>query len=248
MNAQGTHAELEVAFESQGLDAITRRQRWSELGLVVLIAIVPLIFGAIVSLLHPNLRFGGSVAANLAVVSGLVHQVSCLLLVLYFLNRRGQRLKNLGLAFHWTDPLKALGLTLAGLFLSAILSVLVNWVSRAYTGHAAEMRDPKVIFAGIPLPLFVLYALGASIFEETIVRAYVTSELIVLACPVWLATLISIVVQTSYHVYYGLGGAVALSGVFITFGIYFARSRRLLPVMMGHFFFDLLAIVVNHRR
>jgi len=92
----------------------------------------------------------------------------------------------------------------------------------------------------------LVYAAGASFFEEIIVRGYVTTELIGLSSPVWLATMASVLLQTSYHVYYGFHGAIVASGTFIIFGFYFAVSRRLLPVILGHLFFDVIAIGFNH--
>ncbi len=249
MDSAGTQSGVEEISQPQLQElqpTIARGERWSELGLVFLIAVAPLILTASSYLLYPKTaRFtpGFSVAAR------LLHEISALLLVLYFLKRRGSGVKSLGLVpARWTDPLQGLGLALAGVFVSAIFSIFVRSASTSITGQSAEMRDPRVIFAGITPGWFVIYSFGAAIFEETIVRAYVTSELIALACPVWLATLTSIALQTSYHLYYGWGGALALSGVFAVFGIYFAKSRRLLPVILGHLFVDLWAIWANHLR
>jgi uncharacterized protein len=251
MDSTGTQTELAIASESRLSLSITQRQRWAELGVVVLIAVAPLTLSAITSLVHPKVissfAAGSGLSGGWRLAAGLLHQISSLLLILYLLSRRGQTLKSLGLTFdRWTDWPIGLGLALVGPFLSAILSLVVRSVSLLVTGHPPDMRDASMIFAGIPTGWFVVYALTAAVFEETIVRAYITSEMIGLATPVWLATLISVVLQTSYHVYYGLGGAMALSGIFVVSGIYFAISRRLLPLILAHFLFDLLAILARH--
>ena len=247
MDSTSTQPALEAATEPSHGPGLTQRQRWSELGLVALIAIAPLILSAtaaLVSTVNP-VRSG----MNFAIASRILHEASSLFLVFYLLSRRGQNLRGLGLTFdRWMDLPIAFGLTLGGLFFSAVLSILIRSVSITATGHPAEARDPRVIFAGISLGGFVFYSIGSAIFEEIIVRGYVMSEMIGLACPVWLAALTSIVLQTSYHVYYGWGGALALSGVFIVFAIYFAFSRRLLPVILGHLIMDLFATWVNHFR
>lgn len=246
MDSVAAQPKVETVPEFQSLPVIAPGQRWVELCLVILIAIAPLILNAVVALLYPRSGPRSGFSPALRVASVLLHEVSSLFLVVYLLHRRGESLRTLGLAFNrWTDIFRGLGLTLGGLFLSAILSMIVRSSSMALTGHPAEMRDPRVIFAGLSTSGFVVYSCGAAVFEETIVRAYLTAELIALAAPVWLATLTSIVLQTSYHVYYGLGGALALSGVFIVFGIYFANTRRLLPVILGHLFMDLWATWVN---
>jgi membrane protease YdiL (CAAX protease family) len=82
------------------------------------------------------------------------------------------------------------------------------------------------------------YAISAGIFEETLVRGYLMTEMIALGKPVWLATIASIVLQTSYHVYYGFAGALSISGLFIVFAVYFAFSRRLGPVILAHSCWD----------
>jgi membrane protease YdiL (CAAX protease family) len=252
MDSTGIQAELDVTSGSRLSALVTQRQRWAELGVVVLIAVAPLTLSAFTSLVYPKTGSGFAAGyslpgGSLRLAAGLLHQISSLLLVFFLLTRRGQTLKSLGLTFdRWTDWPIGLGLALAGPFLSAILSIVVRSASLAITSHPAEMRDASVIFAGIPTGWFVFYALTAAVFEETIVRAYITSEMIALAAPVWLATLTSVVLQTSYHVYYGWGGALAVSGIFIVFGIYFAITRRLLPLILAHFFFDLLAILARH--
>jgi hypothetical protein len=244
MESSGAQAVLESTPESQRTPAVPQRHRWSELGLVVLIAIVPLIGSALGSLLYP--RAGSSLPRPWRTTTALLHEISSLLLVFYFLARRGEGLKSLGLKLdRWTDLLKALGLALAGLILSAVLYAIVRSTTPAITGHAADVRDPKIIFAGMTLSWAVIYSTSSAVFEEIVVRGFVTSEMIALTCPVWLATLVSIALQTSYHVYYGVAGALGISGIFIVFGIYFARSRRLLPVILGHLFFDLWALWAN---
>ena len=246
MESTGTQTGLESTPELQHAPAISPGVLWSELGLVVLIAIVPLTLSATASLFY--LRNTGRSGLNLRMTSALLHEVSSLLLVFYLLSRRGEPFKTLGLGFHrWTDVLKGLGLALAAMIFSAVLYAVVHSSTPAFTGHPADVRDPKIIFAGMTFGWSVIYSISSAIFEETVVRGYVTTQMIALSCPVWAATLVSIGLQTSYHVYYGLGGALGISGVFIVFGIYFARSRRLLPVILGHMFVDLWAVWVNFR-
>ncbi|HLJ30662.1 MAG TPA: CPBP family intramembrane glutamic endopeptidase [Candidatus Angelobacter sp.] len=245
MDSTGTQPARELTSEPDRPVAIENRQRWLELGLVIFIAIVPLTLRAISSLFYPST--GTRTSTNIGFVSGLVHQITSLCLVFYVLGRRGLSLRAIGFdSPRWMDVVKALGLAVLGLVLSAFISTLVRHTSPVLTGHAATVRDPRVIFAEASPLLMLVYIASSSLFEETVVRGYVTTEMIGLACPVWLATLASILLQTSYHVYYGLGGALAVSGTFIVLGRYFARYRRLLPVILGHLFVDLTAFWLNH--
>jgi membrane protease YdiL (CAAX protease family) len=74
------------------------------------------------------------------------------------------------------------------------------------------------------------------------------TELIATSCPVWLATIASVALQTSYHLYYGVAGAGFVSFGFAVSAIYFARSRRLAPVILSHLFWDLTATLWNWHR
>jgi membrane protease YdiL (CAAX protease family) len=71
------------------------------------------------------------------------------------------------------------------------------------------------------------------------------TELIGLSCPVWLAAAASFVLQTSYHLYYGFAGAIVISGIFAVSTIYFARSRRLMPVLLSHILWNLGVSFLN---
>jgi len=163
-------------------------------------------------------------------------------LVAYVLRRQRRTLRTIGMGFQWADPLLGAGLAVGGLFLCTILSIVIRNASFLVTGIFGELRNPRIIFAGITPLLFLVYMMASSIFEEIVVRGFLMSEMISLGRPLWMATLASIVLQTSYHVYYCIPGALSLSGIFVVFALYFARTRRLLPVIIGHACVDLVAM------
>lgn len=247
MSSTGTQSGPEIPSESIAAPRPTDWQRWREVGLVILIAIAPSILTASLALFHPisgiqpspNFRFAGA----------LLHQVTSIFLVIYVLGRRKLTLKSLGLDFsRWTDLPIALGLAVAGLVLSFIFSTLIRNFSIGVTGHVPDMRDPRVIFAGTSTLLLLIYSGSSAVFEETIVRGYLTTEMVGLACPMWLASIASVLLQTSYHVYYGLSGAMVTSAYFIVFALYFSISKRLLPVILGHLFIDVTAVGLSFLR
>jgi membrane protease YdiL (CAAX protease family)/ribosomal protein S18 acetylase RimI-like enzyme len=223
---------------STALNGITPRQRWTELGLVTLIAIVPFTLSAIFMPANSGMP---TIGMNYGLAAGLLHEVGGLSLLLYFLGRRGQSLKNLGFGWRWTDLPVGLGLAFLSLVLTAITSCFFYYYCGLVPGHTPYLRDPRTIFAGGFPPLMITYMLSSCFFEETIVRGYVTTELIGLTCPAWLATLASILLQTSYHLYYGFAGAIIASGAFVVFALYFVRYRRLTPIILGHLFVNLAA-------
>jgi membrane protease YdiL (CAAX protease family) len=80
-------------------------------------------------------------------------------------------------------------------------------------------------------------------FEELIVRAYLMMEIKELTGSTVLAVMSSVVVQASYHLYYGWMGALSVAFMFLTLAIYFARSRQALPIVIAHEIFDLYALI-----
>jgi membrane protease YdiL (CAAX protease family) len=80
-------------------------------------------------------------------------------------------------------------------------------------------------------------------FEELIVRAYLMSELTELTGSRLLAVAISVLIQSSYHLYYGWEGAIALSFQFLVFAIYYARTRKAVPLIIAHGFFDVYWLI-----
>src|SRR5215470_343264 len=106
MDSPGTQMAPEAKPEASIARAIIARQRLSELGLVILIAVVPLILNAFSALVYPGaVRWSAiNLAMNLAMTSALLHQISSLLLVFYLLSRRGAGPGTLGLvSVRWTD-------------------------------------------------------------------------------------------------------------------------------------------------
>ncbi|MGO9543681.1 MAG: CPBP family intramembrane glutamic endopeptidase [Rhodomicrobium sp.] len=109
--------------------------------------------------------------------------------------------------------------------------------SSAHSG--STVRD---IF-GRPSIMAIPYSLLNPFFEELIVRAYLMTEVRALTGSWMLATALSVVVQFSYHLYYGWEGAIALSFLFLVFSIYYARTQRATPIIVAHGIFDIWGLV-----
>jgi len=72
-----------------------------------------------------------------------------------------------------------------------------------------------------------------------IVRAFLISETTALIGSSALAILFSVLLQTSYHLYQGLPYALAAGVIFLLFSVYYACTRRIVPVIFAHFIWDL---------
>ena len=76
------------------------------------------------------------------------------------------------------------------------------------------------------------------IFEEVIVRAYAATELTVLLGNRWTAAVVTVLLQSYYHLYQGWRFAAAYAAGFAVFGAYFALSRRAAPIILAHMYLD----------
>lgn len=108
-------------------------------------------------------------------------------------------------------------------------------------GTASAAPNARDFFAH-PSVMAIPFSLLNPFFEELIVRAYLMTEVIELTGSQLLAILASVVVQSSYHLYYGWAGAIAISFQFLVFAIYYARARQALPIIVAHGFFDIFAL------
>jgi|SRR5262249_1476127 len=97
------------------------------------------------------------------------------------------------------------------------------------------------------MPLMALpFTLLNGFFEELVTRAYLMTEIRELTGSGLLAALASIVLQTSYHIYYGWVGMLSVGFLFVAFTIFFAVWRRALPLVVAHGIVDLFAYFRLH--
>ncbi len=86
---------------------------------------------------------------------------------------------------------------------------------------------------------FALVANSAA--EELVARAYMIDRLEKLIGKTWIAVLISAVLFGSYHIHQGMMiGFLGATLTGIVFGIYFARTRKLFPLIVAHSIYSLI--------
>jgi membrane protease YdiL (CAAX protease family) len=148
------------------------------------------------------------------------------------------------LANRWSLRDAALGLPIA---LASYISYAISYYAIYYIHYAiygAPIPQTPVVqifghlgYAAIP------FVLVNPFFEELIVRAYLMTELIDLTGSSALAIAVSVALQFSYHLYYGWWNALSLAFQFLIFALFFAASRRALPIITAHALFDLYALL-----
>ena len=234
------HASAETVAPAVQLTSAEKRLRWFELALVLALTIGGSIISAVAIL-----KYGVSMAppsSNLRWVTSSFHEIFGFILLGYILRRRGRRFKDIGLRWSWRDV--AVGVAV----------IVVSYVVYTRGGRDLWLLH-HALFGTFPLAprtrdlfghgtyLMLLQMLINPFYEELIVRAYLMTEVIELTGSTWPAVLLSVVVQTSYHLYYGWWTALALGIQFLVFSLYFARWRRALPLAIAHGFYDIRSFI-----
>jgi len=220
------------------------RLRAGELALVLIFA-----FGPSVFLSARNWWIGRVGAAERTVfgsILGAQHQLLCLALLAYVLSRRGKTFRDLGLTFRWVDMPAGLLLTFAGYLAQALAWRSMDWVSVVATGHRIPRFQPSAPIGGSAwVAVCILSIVIDPVFEEMIARAFTMTEVEALAGGTAVAVLVSVVLQTSYHLYLGTAAALAAGATFLVCSCFYARFRRITPVILSHAIWNAFVAVLH---
>lgn len=180
--------------------------------------------------------------SNASLSIAILNELTALLLLTYVLSRRTLRFRDLGLRWSLRDV--GVGLLIAGISVGVYVlgSSIVRLVYYRMFGVLAHGANGGEFFAHTSVAA-ISYCLLNPFFEELIVRAYLMSEVSDLTGSSTLAVAISVLVQFSYHLYYGWTEAISLSFMFLVFALYYALSRRALPIIIAHGLFDICALI-----
>jgi hypothetical protein len=70
------------------------------------------------------------------------------------------------------------------------------------------------------------------------------TELAAFKLPEGSIILISVLLQTGYHVYQGIPTMLLISSTFFIFSLYYATTRRALPIILAHLYLDLVGLLI----
>ena len=251
----GASDEDAEAADDRGADSSPsrRRARWEisprrlrifELALVLLVAFGSSLLGAFWNWWTGDL--GAGAPSGRGLINGIQRQVVELALLAYVLFRRGQTFRDLGLSCRWID-LPAGGLLYVAMMMADLFAHdSINWLTLAATDHPASFAPSHAHYAGVAaITLTLIYAVIDPVNEELIVRAFTMTEIAQLTGSTALAIAASVGLQTAYHLYQGLPNALSRGAAFLVLACFYARFRRILPVILAHMLWDLV-VVLRH--
>ncbi len=228
------------SLEPRPISSHRKGQRWFEVALVMSVA-----FSGSLATSVFVLRNGPGAVTQLSsfrMLVGLIHEVTCLFLLGYVLSRQSRRFRDIGLTWSLRDV--GVGLVVAVVSLASywLGAVALNIIHYAIFRSPVMDHSPREIFGSVGAAVIPFILLNP-FFEELIVRAYLMTEIMDLTGSAMLAIATSVLLQASYHLYYGWFGALSLSFQFLIFAIYYATRRRALPLIVAHGFFDLYGLM-----
>jgi membrane protease YdiL (CAAX protease family) len=240
MASTGTQLQVEL-LQPAPSPAVGRGHRWTDLGLVLMVAFAMSILSSIFRAFHLQpLNY-----SNAQIFLGIVDEIIPLTLLFVLLKRQNRSLKDLGFNFRWTDLPKAAGLTAAGFLGMYIGFMVLRTLYYLLTLHSFSDSGPRNDFSATSMWLILPFMFVNGFHEEVIVRGYLMTEWIELRGSAAVAAIISLLVQTSYHLYYGVFGALTIGCGLSIFALYYAKSRRLMPVVLAHILWDVITVTTR---
>lgn len=225
------------SFKSDSESPVPTLFRVGTLAIVLAVTIVPLVIGAFHSFYHPS----GS-RSDWQVSRAIAFELVGLTVMFWVFRKRGTTLRELGVGFRLTEigwgPLVWLG-SYVGII---VAYPLLGSLYQIATGTMLEPIDARKL-VGIRLSLAWLIFLALNPFYEEFLRAFLIREIEAITDSTSLAVLAVTLAQASYHIYQGVANTLAIAIFFCCFGVYYALTRRLTPLIVAHLISDLVPLL-----
>lgn len=117
------------------------------------------------------------------------------------------------------------------------------YVAGRAMGITAEIVTSPIDTYWWTIPVLILAAIKNAVVEEVIVVGYLTTRLRQLGWGVPQTIVASAVLRGSYHLYQGFGQAFGNFVMGLVFGYWFARTKRVLPLVIAHTILDVISFV-----
>ncbi|HEY1502337.1 MAG TPA: CPBP family intramembrane glutamic endopeptidase [Acidobacteriaceae bacterium] len=237
--------EPNVALEAPALTP-PRRERWIDLLFVLAIVLWRPIFASTMYVLHWVSTSSND--SNLRVFDQMLAEAAGVAVLVYVLRKRNASIDELTRRPEWQDIPRALMLYIGTCIAAAAAWYPINFVSYVAVGHYPAHAQVGQLLGMQATVIWLVFQFVNPWYEELIVRGFLMTELSALT-GVRTAVIASTLVQVSYHLYQGWMNATAVGVIFLIFSIYYARTRRLLPIIIAHTLQDVLALMfyLHHR-
>jgi membrane protease YdiL (CAAX protease family) len=231
------------SFQDVQINESQRRKRYFELILVLFAALWYPILGTVYVLRGGTEQVDNALHQQFRLLVMIGVEVTALAVLFYVLSSRRAAWRGLGWNFRLRDFGNGIGLVIGASLLSWTFYYVAQLAYYSATGHYLYPKSLSSMLGFGISTWSVLFVCLNPFFEELIVRAFLISEIVALGRSRWLAIFLSVAVQVSYHLYQGLANVIPIAVMFLVFSIYYAYSRRVVPVILAHLFCDVYALL-----
>lgn len=146
------------------------------------------------------------------------------------------------LGFDLTRPARDL---LHGAALAAVVGLpgLGLYAAAKAVGLNTTVAAANLAGAWWTVPVLVLAAAQNAVLEEVVMVGYLLRRWSQAGWRPWVAIGVSALVRGSYHLYQGFGGFVGNAVMGLLFGWLYARTKRVMPLVVAHTLLDVVAFV-----
>ncbi len=93
------------------------------------------------------------------------------------------------------------------------------------------------------VPILILAAVQNAVLEEVIMVGYLFTRWSQTGWSITVIIIVSALIRGSYHLYQGFGGFVGNVAMGLILGLVYARTRRVMPLVVAHTLLDVVAFV-----
>jgi membrane protease YdiL (CAAX protease family) len=135
--------------------------------------------------------------------------------------------------------------TLHGVALAAVIGIpgLGLYLAAKAIGINTQVSAANLADVWWSAPVLVLAAIENAILEEVIMVGYLFTRWRQLAWSWPVVIGVSAVIRGTYHLYQGFGGFVGNLAMGVILGLFFLRTRRVMPLVVAHTLLDVVAFV-----
>jgi membrane protease YdiL (CAAX protease family) len=232
-----SQVEFSVATEALA-PALSRRDRWIDLFFVLGIALWQLIYASTThAISHLPMTVSNS---NQRVTFSALTEVAGIATLIYVLWMRTAGVSSLTKAPGWDDLPSGVGLYFVAFLSALVVGFLLRFGWILTRGPLPPRVSPGQMLGMEATLAWLFYQFLNPRFEELIVRGFLMTELSALV-GVRTAIIAGTLVQISYHLYQGVWNVCSVGVIFLVYSLYYARTRRLMPIILAHTLQDLVA-------
>lgn len=134
---------------------------------------------------------------------------------------------------------------LEGAGLAALIGIpgLMFYLSAVHFGFSKQVVPSTLDDAWWEIIVLLIWSAANAFSEEIVVVMWLLTRLQQLRIPPWVALLLSAVLRGSYHLYQGWSAGLGNIIMGLIFGTYYLKTRRVWPLILGHFLIDAVAFV-----